>query len=150
MYNDNQFPQSSSHPHYELESLQVMCGTVGTPTATIALRGPDGKTHSATASGNGPVDATYHAIDAIVNIAATVQDFSIHAATKGRSGLGNVWVRVENPQTNRAYGGFGSDSDIIVASAKAYLTALNNALADHANAEPMSGTVEDVGVMMVG
>jgi 2-isopropylmalate synthase len=114
------------------------------------LRTPDGKTHSATSSGNGPVDATYRAIDAVINMPASVQDFSIHAATKGRSGLGNVWVRVANQQSNRSYGGFGSDSDIIVASAKAYLAALNNALADYENKELMGGSMEDVGVMMVG
>ncbi len=54
---------------YALDGLQVVCGTMGMPTATVRLRGPDGKMYVQSAVGTGPVDATYKAIDAVVRSA---------------------------------------------------------------------------------
>jgi 2-isopropylmalate synthase len=126
---------------YTLEGLQVACGTMGLPTATVRLVGPDGETHIYAAIGTGPVDATFKAIDAIVQMDATLVDFVIHAITEGIDALGEVTVRIatkdlpavltaqkeiERPCT---FGGYGADTDIIVASAKAYLSAINKMLA---------------------
>ncbi|MCQ3953360.1 MAG: 2-isopropylmalate synthase [Chloroflexi bacterium] len=123
---------------YFLDGLQVTCGTMGMPTATVRLKGPDGKVHAHASIGSGPVDATYKAIRAIVNVPNKLMEFSVHSITAGIDALGEVTVRIQgrdsrttmDAQTEvpypRVYGGHGADSDIIVASAKAYINALKN------------------------
>jgi 2-isopropylmalate synthase len=127
---------------FSLEGLQVTSGTMGMPTATVRLRGPDGKAHVQAAVGTGPVHATYQAIDAVVGAKNTLVEFNIHAVTEGIDAIGEVTVRLlaENgsiphrtsPQNGgtqaRTFGGYGADTDIIVAGAKAYLSALNKLL----------------------
>jgi 2-isopropylmalate synthase len=144
---------------YTLEGLQVACGTIGMPTATVRLKGPDGKIHTEAAIGTGPVDATYKAINAIVNTPNTLLEFSIHAITEGIDALGEVTVRVQGKnghQTmdaqkeqlySRIYGGHGADTDIIVASAKAYINALNKLVISQTE---MQTVQNDYGVMLVG
>jgi 2-isopropylmalate synthase len=122
---------------YFLEGLQVTCGTMGMPTATARLRGPDGKVYTQATTGTGPVDATYKAIDSIINVPNTLLEFNIHAITEGIDALGEVTVRIKGrdgqhtmdaqkeTEFPRVYGGHGADTDIIVASAKAYISALN-------------------------
>jgi 2-isopropylmalate synthase len=122
---------------FHLEGLQVSCGTLGMPTATVRLRGPDQVIHDFASMGTGPVDATYKAIDAIIKTPCKLLEFNIHAVTEGIDALGEVTVRVrsENGQQTmdaqseaiyaRVFGGHGADTDIIVASAKAYINALN-------------------------
>jgi len=123
---------------YILDGLQVTCGTMGMPTATVRLKGPDGKTHLQASMGSGPVDAVYTAIREIINVPNKLLEFNVHAITEGIDALGEVTVRIQSqdgdektmnaqkeiPYT-RVFGGHGADSDIIVASAKAYLNALN-------------------------
>ncbi len=127
---------------YRLDGLQVTCGTMGMPTATVRLCGPDGKLHVQAAIGTGPVHATYRAIDAIVGVKNTLTEFNIHAVTEGIDAVGEVTVRLQaeddpahqrtSPQNghhrSRTFGGYGADTDIIVAAAKAYLAALNKLL----------------------
>jgi 2-isopropylmalate synthase len=125
---------------FTLDGLQVACGTMGLPTATVRLKGPDGKLYVHAAIGTGPVDACYKAIDAIVDAPNTLLEFAVHAITEGIDALGEVTVRIEaedgatatNAQRDyeqaRTYGGHGADTDIIVASVKAYLAALNKML----------------------
>ena len=125
---------------FALDGLQVACGTMGLPTATVRLKGPDGKLYVQAAIGTGPVDACYKAIDAIVDAPATLLEFAVHAITEGIDALGEVTVRIEaqdghtatNAQRDyeqvRTFGGHGADTDIIVASVKAYLAALNKML----------------------
>jgi 2-isopropylmalate synthase len=128
---------------YHLDGLQVACGTMGMPTATVRLLGPDQETYIEAAIGTGPVDAAYKAIDAIVQAPNTLLEFSVRAITEGIDALGEVTVRVKaenglaprrtSPQSGRerrlTFGGHGADTDIIVASAKAYLAAINKLLA---------------------
>jgi 2-isopropylmalate synthase len=125
---------------YRLDGLQVSCGTMGLPTATIRLRGVDDKIHTTACVGAGPIDATYKAIDEIVKMSPELLEFNIHAITEGIDALGEVTVRVQakggqntinaqmETEHNRVYGGHGADGDIIVASAKAYLAAINKLL----------------------
>jgi 2-isopropylmalate synthase len=125
---------------FVLDGLQVACGTMGLPTATVRLRDPHGQTHIHAAIGTGPVDATYKAIDAVIHQPATLLEFVIHAVTEGIDALGEVTVRIQGDRPTssldaqsevdqpRTYGGYGADTDIIVASAKAYLSALNKIL----------------------
>lgn len=126
---------------FSLDGLQVACGTMGMPTATVRLRGPDGQFNVEAAVGTGPVDAAYKAIDQIVKARNTLLEFSVHAVTEGIDAQGEVTVRIMREggliSTNaeleadqpRTYGGYGADTDIIVASVKAYLAALNKLLA---------------------
>ncbi|CAN93893.1 MULTISPECIES: 2-isopropylmalate synthase [Sorangium] len=127
---------------YTLDALQVACGTTGMPTATVRLRGPDGALHVRAAIGTGPVDAAYRAIDEIVRVPSSLLEFSVHAVTEGIDALGEVSVRVRADATSskrhpqhdaaaRVFHGHGADTDILVASAKAYLTALNRLLATY-------------------
>ncbi len=128
------------HEVFVLDGLQVACGTMGMPTATVRLRGPDGATHIQAAVGTGPVDAAYKAIDAIVQAPSTLLEFIVRAVTEGIDALGEVTVRIagangyrslnaqKETERSRTFGGHGADTDIIVASAKAYLAALNKLL----------------------
>ncbi|MEN4041539.1 MAG: 2-isopropylmalate synthase [Anaerolineaceae bacterium] len=122
-----------------LDGLQVACGTMGMPTATIRLRDPQGALHVQASVGTGPVDAAFRAIDAIVGCANTLQEFVVHAVTEGIDALGEVTVRIEGENPQQAaddqdpgrpftFGGYGADTDIVVASVKAYLSALNKLL----------------------
>lgn len=143
---------------YLLNGLQVTCGTMGMPTATVRLRGPDGVVHTNVAIGTGPVDATYKAIDQVVNVPCTLLEFNVHAITEGIDALGEVTVRVQSEsgsttmdaqserEFNRVYGGHGADPDIIVASAKAYVNALNKLIV--AQTEGKGKVPNDFGVML--
>ena len=127
---------------FSLEGLQVACGTMGMPTATVKLRGPEGEQYTLASVGTGPVHAAYKAIDAIIGVPNTLVEFNVHAVTEGIDALGEVTVRLQaenssisqrtSPQNgqirSRTFGGYGADTDIIVASAKAYLAALNKLL----------------------
>jgi 2-isopropylmalate synthase len=127
---------------FSLDGLQVACGTMGMPTATIRLRGPDGKQHTRAVVGTGPVHAAFEAVNAIIGVPNTLLEFNIHAVTEGIDAIGEVTVRLQaengsvtkrtSPQDDqlsvRTFGGYGADTDIIVASVKAYLSALNKLL----------------------
>ena len=115
---------------FSLTGIQVACGQPGMPTATIKLRGPDGVAHNAAAIGTVPVDAAYQAIDQIIAAPATLVEYRVSAITEGIDALGEVTVRIRRDENGgRTFGGHGADTDIIVASAKAYLSALNKMLA---------------------
>ncbi|MDP1578652.1 MAG: 2-isopropylmalate synthase [Candidatus Didemnitutus sp.] len=116
-----------------LEDLQVACGTTGLPTATVRLRGPDGTKFVHAAVGTGPVDATYKAIDALVKVPVSLLEFVVNAVTEGIDALGEVSVRVRHDD-QRSCHGHGADTDIIVASAKAYLAAVNLVLSRQSSA----------------
>ncbi len=112
---------------YHLDRIQVSCGDRGIPTASVVLIGPDGQAHADAALGTGPVDAAFKAIDKIVKVPNTLTEFSIKSITEGIDAIGEVLVRIESDDT--VYTGRGADTDIIVASAKAYMNALNRLLA---------------------
>jgi len=121
---------------YELEEVQVTCGTCALPVAAVRLLGTDGKALTATSYGNGPIDAAFKAIDNLVDVPCELLEFSVEAMTEGVDALGKVTVRVEGELPNgpdgpekRIFLGRGADTDIIVASAQAYLFALNRLLA---------------------
>ncbi|MBM3125676.1 MAG: 2-isopropylmalate synthase [Chloroflexi bacterium] len=143
---------------YLLNGLQVACGTMGMPTATVRLRGPDGNVQTRAAIGTGPVDATYKAIDMIISVPCTLLEFNVHAITEGIDALGEVTVRIQGENGHktmdaqseiehvRVYGGHGADTDIIVASAKAYINALNKLII--ARTEGAEKVKNDFGVML--
>lgn len=128
---------------WRLNHIQVSCGDHSMPTASVSLTGPDNQVYEEAALGYGPVDALYKAINRIVGVPNTLNEFSVKAITEGMDAVGEVTIRIQplngerehavNPQTDRAYvrtfSGHGASTDIIVASARAYLSALNKLLA---------------------
>ena len=112
---------------YHLDRLQVSCGDRGIPTASVKLAAPDGRIRADAAIGTGPVDAVCKAIDKILAVPCTLTEFTVKSVTEGIDAIGEVLIRVESEGIT--YTGRGADTDIIVASAKAYINALNRLLA---------------------
>jgi len=129
-------------PVYTLDGLQVACGSMGLPTATVRIVGPDKLMHTVACVGTGPVDAAFKAIDMVVKVDNMLLEYVVQGVTEGIDAVGNVTVRIVgthgiptvtriNAQTEtqgRLFHGHGADTDIIVASAMAYLSALNRLL----------------------
>ena len=111
---------------YTLNSVQVTCGSNAIATATVHLTDQGGRAFTDAATGSGPVDAVYKAINRIVLVPNSLTEFSVNSVTEGIDAVGEVSIRVE--QDGRQYIGRGADTDIIVASAKAYMNALNRLL----------------------
>jgi len=114
---------------YHLEQIHFTSGEPGIPTATVELiRSADGEHIIDSSHGTGPVDAVYKAINRIVQVPNDLTEFSVQAVTRGIDALGEVTIRVTNPEGD-VFTGRGAHSDIIVASARAYTNALNRMLA---------------------
>jgi 2-isopropylmalate synthase len=107
--------------------VQVTAGDHSTPTATLRLVDPDGNIRTDAATGTGPVDAVYRAMNRITNLTPKLTEFSVNSVTEGIDAQGEVTIRIE--ENERTYTGRAADTDIIVASAKAYMSALNRMLA---------------------
>lgn len=124
---------------YRLESFHVTSGTTTVPTATVRLRFRD-EVHQEAATGDGPVDALYRAIDRISGLRCRLQDYALKAVTSGQDALGEVTVKVEagpDPQGHPIVAlGRGVSTDIVEASAKAYVAALNKVVENLPRAAP--------------
>ncbi len=107
---------------YQLEYLQIYSGTSAIPTATVRLRVKD-ETRVGAAIGDGPVDATCKAIAQVTRTAAKLQRYDIRAVTSGTEALGEVTVQLE--ESGRKVVGRGASTDVIEASARAFLDGLN-------------------------
>ncbi len=118
-----------------LVSLSVGSQTGETPLCELVVS-VDGEERSASAEGAGPVDATFQAIEKIADSGATLELYSVNAITSGTDSQGEVTVRLE--KGGRIVNGHGADIDIVVASAKAYLDALNHLYSD-AKENPQRG-----------
>ncbi len=128
---------------WKLNQIQVSCGDHSIPTASVSMTGPDGEEYKDAALGTGPVDAVYQAINRIIGAKSTLTEFSINAVTEGLDAQAEATIRIQpengntkyglNPQTSqpfqRTFSGHGASTDIVVASARAYLSALNKMLA---------------------
>lgn len=110
---------------YQLESIKVLSGTDITPEATVKLR-KNSEVFEATATGDGPVDAAYKAVDKIIGLETILSNFSIEAVTSEKEALGEATLQIE--AKGRRVSGRGVSTDIIEASVKAYLNALNKLL----------------------
>ena len=115
------------HETYHLEHVQVSCGDHDVPTATVSLKGPDEELTTDAAIGTGPVDAVYEAINRIVQVPNELTEFSVRSVTEGIDAIGEVTIKVKSD--GDTFIGRGASTDIIVASAKAYMNALNRLLA---------------------
>jgi len=112
---------------YELVSLQVVAGNAASPTATIKLIKNQEEFEDA-AMGDGPVDATFRALERITFVKGKLMNYDIQALTEGKDALGEVNVKVYFPDIDMAVLGRGASTDVIEASARAYLDAINKAL----------------------
>ncbi len=109
----------------KLVSLKVCSETGETPHATVILS-VDGEEQQASASGGGVVDATYQAVNQMIKSDVDLQLYSVNNITSGTDSLGEVTVRLE--KAGRIVNGQGSDTDIVLASVKAYINGLNKML----------------------
>ena len=108
---------------FKLELVQVSCGSNASPTATVTLRNPEGEELTDAAIGTGPVDAVYKAINRVVNVPNNLIEFSVQSVTAGIDAIGEVTIRLK--YEDKIYSGRSANTDIIVASAQAYVNALN-------------------------
>lgn len=117
----------------KLVSLKVCSETGETPDSAVTLS-YDGEEQSAASIGSGPVDATFKAIESMVNSETELQLYSVNSITSGTDSQGEVTVRLE--KAGRIVNGQGADTDIVIASAKAYINALNKLLEPVDRAHP--------------
>jgi len=114
--------EDAENDHITLKSLRVVCGTGEPQTAEMTLV-IGGEEVSTTAKGDGPVDATFNAVKALYGHKARLQLYQVHAVTEGTDAQATVSVRME--EDGNIATGQSADTDTVVASAKAYLNALN-------------------------
>ncbi|MFL2763142.1 MAG: 2-isopropylmalate synthase [Dehalococcoidia bacterium] len=113
-----------SDNNYELISVNIESGSEKQPKANIKIKNnSNNKIEEATSSGTGPVDAIYKAIDKLIDIKVTLNEWRIEAVTEGIDAIGDAIVRLE--KNNSIVIGRGSDTDVLVSSAKAYIDGLN-------------------------
>ncbi|MHB1951418.1 MAG: 2-isopropylmalate synthase [Acidiferrobacteraceae bacterium] len=120
---------------FSLVSLKVISQTGALPSAELVLS-CSGIARNATAQGSGPVDAAFKAIEAVAGSGVQLQLYSVNSITSGTDSQGEVTVRLE--RAGRIVNGHGADTDIVVASVKAYLNALNKIIAPLERAHPQA------------
>jgi 2-isopropylmalate synthase len=125
--------QEEAAERIQVKFLRVICGTEAPQSADITLT-IDGQDHQTTAQGDGPVDATFRAVNALFPHHAKLQLYQVHAVTEGTDAQATVSVRLE--EDGRIVTGQSADTDTVVASAKAYVAALNNLLVRRTKSDP--------------
>jgi len=115
---------------FELEKFVINCGNIITPTATLTIRNGD-KVIEEVAAGEGPIYASFKAIEKIVGKSFELDDFSLSSVTEGEDALGDAVVRLK--ENGRVYVGRGLSTDIIEASIIAYINAVNKMMFEDAN-----------------
>jgi 2-isopropylmalate synthase len=123
----------------KLKDLTVICGMNGPQKATMVLE-VDGTDHTTQATGDGPVDATFNAVKALFAHEARLQLYQVHAVTEGTDAQATVSVRME--EDGRIATGQSADTDTVVASAKAYINALNRLLMRREKTAPGADVAE--------
>jgi 2-isopropylmalate synthase len=129
---------ANSQDRMKVISLLVVAGTLGPQAATLTLD-LDGVHKTVQATGNGPVDAVFNAIKAIVPHEAVLELYQVHAVTQGTDAQAEVSVRLQ--AEGNTFTGKGADPDTLVSSAKAYLSALNKLTAKQQRLHPQHATV---------
>ncbi len=117
--------QSKTVPDvFKLDKLQVVSGNSSMPTATVGLI-KNGSSIVDAAQGNGPVDAAYKAIERIVGIKVKLEDYQIKSVGEGKDAMGMVHVKVHFDDTGKTIIGMGTHTDVVQASAIAFLDSIN-------------------------
>jgi len=129
---------STENEHYKLISLKVCSETGETPHAKLVLN-VGGNECDAKSDGSGPVDAAFRAIESVVNSDTELQLYSVNNITSGTDAQGEVTVRLE--KAGRIVNGQGADTDIVIASANAYINALNKLIVPVQREHPQRGDV---------
>ena len=122
-----------TNDHIKFVSLQVIAGSKGPQSADLELE-IDGETSATHATGDGPVDATFNAIKNLFPHTANLQLYQVHAVTQGTDAQAEVTVRLE--ENGKTVNGQGADTDTLVASARAYVNALNKLLVKREKSAP--------------
>ncbi len=130
--------EQTVNERYKLVSLRVCSETGETPEACVTLS-IDGEEHKLCANGSGPVDATFKAIESMVQSGTELQLYSVNNITSGTDSQGEVTVRLE--KAGRIVNGGGADTDIVIASAKAYLNGINKILVPEDRLKPQGAEV---------
>ncbi|MGM0594462.1 MAG: 2-isopropylmalate synthase [Pseudomonadota bacterium] len=130
--------EANVNERIRLISLKVCSETGETPEACLTLS-VDNEEQKLCASGGGPVDAALKAIESLIHSGTELQLYSVNNITSGTDAQGEVTVRLE--RAGRIVNGQGADTDIVIASAKAYINALNKILAPSERAHPQGGDV---------
>ncbi|MEM1139539.1 MAG: alpha-isopropylmalate synthase regulatory domain-containing protein, partial [Pseudomonadota bacterium] len=130
----------SGNQRIQFVSLQVVAGSVGPQKADLELE-IDGAVRSTSATGDGPVDATFNAIKTLFPHEATLVLYQVHAVTQGTDAQAEVSVRLE--EEGKTAVGQGAHTDTLVASARAYVTALNKLLTRRAKSKPPAPAAPD-------
>jgi 2-isopropylmalate synthase len=139
---DEEKRESTEPVSYTLDQVHFSSGDHDIPTATVRLIGPTGAIFTDASTGNGPVDAVCKAIDRVIGCTSKLLGFNVQSVDEGLDSVGTVTIRIEN--AGRTFSGRGASTDIIVASAKAYLSAVNRMLAAEDEASlPAVGTTPD-------
>mmetsp|Transcript_28269 Transcript_28269/g.53508 ORF Transcript_28269/g.53508 Transcript_28269/m.53508 type:complete len:637 (+) Transcript_28269:326-2236(+) len=136
---------SDGESSWALDDLQVTTGMSGIPTATVTMHGPDGIKRFVAATGTGPVDAVYKAIDKLIGISVELETYGMQAVNEGIDAVATTRVSISaKPDSSvtatslhsqsgtekvRQFSGAGSDGDVVVSSARAYVSALNKMIA---------------------
>jgi len=130
--------------YWTLKDLTVTTGMSGIPTATVTMQGPDGVIRYVACTGTGPVDAVYKAIDKLIGLKVQLNSYGMQAVNEGIDALATTRVSISPVEEGtvssvslhasgetktRKFSGSGSDGDIVVASARAYVGAMNKLLA---------------------
>ncbi len=126
---------NTENDHLQVKFLRVICGTEAPQSADLVLS-VGGVEHRVTAQGDGPVDATFKAVREIYPNEATLQLYQVHAVTEGTDAQATVSVRLE--ESGRIATGQAADTDTVVASAKAYVNALNRLIVRRQKSDPDS------------
>ncbi|GER67148.1 2-isopropylmalate synthase [Weizmannia acidilactici] len=114
-------------PQYELENVQVQYGTLNIPTATVRIKTPEGELAEEAGTGSGSVEAIYHTISKMFEGPIELKDYKLQSVGSGQDALADAFVKVKYGQFES--GGRGSAQDVLEASAKAFLNAINRAIA---------------------
>jgi 2-isopropylmalate synthase len=133
---------------YELDYIHVMMGTNSIPTATVRIITKADQIQES-ATGDGSVDACFNAIERALNIKPKLESYNVRSVTSGRQAMGEVIVRLRSEENS--FTGRGVSTDIIEASAKAYIQALNHQhlfLKNKEDEEFVSHSLKDKGIIL--
>lgn len=125
----------------KLKHLQVVCGTEGPQQATLELQ-IDGKLKRINEVGNGPVDAIFNAIKGLAPHNAWLHLYQVHSITQGSDAQAEVTVRLA--EGDKLFNGYGADPDTLTATARAYISALNNVMDHHTRADKAGSSYSDL------
>jgi 2-isopropylmalate synthase len=112
---------------YQLQLVQVSCGTRLKPTATVTLSEENGPEQTVSAVGTGPVDAVCRALNQLAGVPNELIEFSVKSVTEGIDAMGEVTIRLR--RDGSLYSGHAADTDVVVAAAMAFINALNRLVA---------------------